>query len=59
MASLPEQHHLVCVKWMREGRIPSLINAYKFWATFALKVIGWGCFYLSTILDDYSRYIIA
>ena len=24
-----------------------------------LKVIGWGWFYLSTILDEYSRYIIA
>ncbi len=24
-----------------------------------LKVIGWGWFHLSTILDDYSRYIIA
>ena len=24
-----------------------------------LKVIGWGWFYLSTILDDYSRYVIA
>jgi transposase InsO family protein len=24
-----------------------------------LKVIGWGWFYLSTIMDDYSRYIIA
>ena len=24
-----------------------------------LKVIGWGWFYLSTILDDYSHYIIA
>ncbi len=23
------------------------------------KVIGWGWFYMSTILDDYSRYIIA
>ena len=23
-----------------------------------LKVIGWGWFYLSTILDDYSRYIV-
>jgi transposase InsO family protein len=23
------------------------------------KVIGWGWFYISTILDDYSRYIIA
>ena len=23
------------------------------------KIIGWGWFYLSTILDDYSRYIIA
>jgi transposase InsO family protein len=24
-----------------------------------LKVTGWGWFYLSTILDDVSRYIIA
>ena len=24
-----------------------------------MKVIGWGWFYLSTILDDYSRHIIA
>ena len=24
-----------------------------------LKVTGWGWFYLSTILDDYSRYIVA
>ena len=24
-----------------------------------LKVIGWGWFYLSTIIDDYSRYIVA
>jgi len=24
-----------------------------------LKVIGWGGYYLSTILDDYSRYIVA
>lgn len=24
-----------------------------------LKVIGWGWFYMSTVLDDYSRYIIA
>jgi len=24
-----------------------------------IKIIGWGWFYLSTILDDYSRYVIA
>jgi len=24
-----------------------------------LKVIGWGWFYLSTILDDFSRYLVA
>jgi len=24
-----------------------------------MKVLGWGWFYLSTILGDYSRYIIA
>ena len=33
----------------------------QFWQTdfTYLKVIGWGWFYLSTILDDYSRYVIA
>jgi transposase InsO family protein len=24
-----------------------------------LRVIGWGWFYLSTVLDDFSRYIVA
>jgi transposase InsO family protein len=24
-----------------------------------LKVVGWGWFYLSTVLDDFSRYILA
>ena len=24
-----------------------------------LKVIGWGWFYLSTVLDDFARYILA
>ena len=24
-----------------------------------LKIIGWGWMYLSTILDDFSRYVIA
>ena len=24
-----------------------------------VKVISWGWFYLSTVLDDYSRYILA
>ena len=23
------------------------------------RVVGWGWYYLSTVLDDYSRYIIA
>jgi len=23
------------------------------------KVIGWGCYYLSTVGDDYSRFIVA
>lgn len=33
----------------------------KLWQTdfTYLKVIGWGWYYLSTILDDYSRYIIS
>ena len=24
-----------------------------------LKVIGWGGFYVSTVLDDFSRYIVS
>ena len=24
-----------------------------------IKVLGWGWFYLSTVLDDYSRYIVS
>ena len=24
-----------------------------------LRVAGWGCFYLSAVLDDFSRYILA
>jgi len=24
-----------------------------------LKVVGWGWYYLSTVLDDFSRYIVA
>jgi transposase InsO family protein len=24
-----------------------------------LRVVGWGCYYLSTVLDDYSRKILA
>jgi hypothetical protein len=33
----------------------------QFWQTdfTYMKVIGWGWFYLSTMLHDYSRYIIA
>jgi transposase InsO family protein len=27
--------------------------------TTAIKITGWGWYYLSTVLDDFSRYIVA
>jgi transposase InsO family protein len=43
------------------SRASSSITGATTWQTdfTYLKVIGWGWYYLSTILDDYSRYIIA
>jgi len=34
---------------------------HEMWATdcIYLKVIGWGYYYLITVMDDYSRYILA
>ena len=43
----------------RRGKAPIRHGAARETDFTYLKVIGWGWFYLSTILDDYSRYIIA
>jgi transposase InsO family protein len=37
---------------------PALTAPNQLWQTY-LKVTGWGWFYLSTVLDDFSRYILA
>ncbi len=31
------------------------------WATDAsyFRVVGWACYYLATVMDDYSRFILA
>lgn len=36
------------------------IRVHKMWQTdfTYFKIIGWGWYYLSTVIDDYSRYII-
>jgi transposase InsO family protein len=46
---------LVCWVWSSD-RNPTLLHLRDF--TY-LKIIGWGWMYLSTILDDFSRYVIA
>ncbi len=34
---------------------------HQMWATdaFYFRVVGWGCYYLVTVMDDYSRFILA
>ena len=34
---------------------------HQMWATDAsyFRVVGWGCYYLVTVMDDYSRFILA
>ena len=39
---------------MKTGREPVKVSDFTY-----LKVIGWGWYYLSTILDDFSRCVIA
>jgi transposase InsO family protein len=38
---------------------PSISQASNGRPTEPLKIIGWGWYYLSTILDDFSRFIVA
>ena len=33
---------------------------HQMWATHAsyFKIVGWGCYYLVTVMDDYARFIL-
>ena len=55
----PRSAHETRINKMKNGII--IISMTSMWQTdfTYLKVISWGWMYLSTILDDYSRYIIA
>jgi transposase InsO family protein len=33
-------------------------RVHEMWQTY-FRIVGWGWYYLSTVLDDFSRYIIA
>jgi putative transposase len=44
----------VYVRFCERPVVKSLRSTHPY-----LKVTGWGWFYLSTVLDDFSRYIIA
>lgn len=58
---LVEQSHIGVRPTLAKLGIPKTTAPNQLWQNdfTYLKVIGWGWFYLSTILDDYSRYIIA
>jgi glycosidase len=57
----PESHAVIKrIRAAVDARYPDrMLLAYNQPQNEYLKVIGWGWFYLSTILDDFSRYIIA
>ena len=56
MVDPPIQKPLIFGQWLF-----LTIRVNQLWQTdfTYFKVIGWGWFYLSTVLDDYSSYIIA
>ena len=49
--------------WLAAGKEyrPRSTGSHQMWATDAsyLRVVGWGYYYLSTAMDDYSRFIPA
>ena len=65
----PRHYHSVHYRWWtlsrtltpRQGGHAGRLRPNEMWQTdfTYFKIIGWGWVYLSTVLDDYSRYIIA
>jgi transposase InsO family protein len=50
----PASEKLEIIRTMEGSHLPIKQTDFAYF-----KIIGWGWYYLSTILDDYSRYIIA
>src|SRR5262249_41360853 len=53
-ASWNGEERVMLARWHFDGIQSPLANRLH-----VLKVIDWGWFYLSTVLDDFSRYVIA
>ena len=58
---LVEQSDLGVIRTLKELKVNKTTSVNQMWQTdfTYFKIYGWGWYYLSTILDDYSRFIVS